>query len=141
MISYSTLGTNDMQRSIRFYDPVFGALGGERTTTSDTWTGYGRKGDRGMFFLTQPFNKQQASPGNGTMLAVLAETRAASMRFTRRHWRAAGFAKARRACAPGWIRCSTRPTCATPTATSCVRTCASDRLTLLQLPHEERGIR
>jgi hypothetical protein len=30
------LGTNDMQRSIRFYDPVFGALGGERTTTSDT---------------------------------------------------------------------------------------------------------
>ena len=77
MISYSTLGTNDMQRSIRFYDPVFGALGGERTSTSDTWTGYGRKGDRGMFFLTQPFNKQQASPGNGAMLAVLAETRAA----------------------------------------------------------------
>ncbi len=77
MISYSTLGTNDMQRSIRFYDPVFGALGGERTSTSDTWTGYGRKGDRGMFFLTQPFDKQRASPGNGAMLAVLAETRAA----------------------------------------------------------------
>jgi len=42
MISYSTLGTSDMQRSIRFYDPVFAALGGARTTTSDTWTGYGR---------------------------------------------------------------------------------------------------
>ena len=53
MISYSTLGTRDMQRSIRFYDPVFAALGGTRTTTSETWTGYGRKGDRALFFLTQ----------------------------------------------------------------------------------------
>jgi catechol 2,3-dioxygenase-like lactoylglutathione lyase family enzyme len=77
MISYSTLGTNDMQRSIGFYDPVLGALGGARTTTSDTWTGYGRKGDRGMFFLTRPFNREAASSGNGTMLAILAEDRAA----------------------------------------------------------------
>jgi len=77
MISYSTLGTNDMQRSIRFYDRVFGALGGQRTTTSDTWTGYGRKGDRGMFFLTQPFDKKEATSGNGVMLAVLAEERTA----------------------------------------------------------------
>lgn len=28
MIAYSTLGTNDMDRSIAFYDAVFGALGG-----------------------------------------------------------------------------------------------------------------
>lgn len=77
MISYSTLGTNDMERSIRFYDPVFAALGGERTTTSATWTGYGRKGDRGLFFLTRPFNREAATSGNGTMLAVLATDRAA----------------------------------------------------------------
>ncbi len=76
MISYSTLGTSDMQRSIRFYDPVFAALGGERTTTSETWTGYGRKGDRGMFFLTRPFDGAAASSGNGAMLAVLATDRA-----------------------------------------------------------------
>ena len=76
MISYSTLGTNDMQRSIRFYDPVFAALGAERTTTSDTWTGYGRKGDRGLFFLTQPFNREPAMSGNGAMLAFLAADRA-----------------------------------------------------------------
>ena len=76
MISYSTVGTSDMQRSIRFYDPVFAALGGERTTTSETWTGYGRKGDRGMFFLTRPFNGAPASSGNGAMLAVLATDRA-----------------------------------------------------------------
>jgi hypothetical protein len=28
MIAYSTLGTNDMDRAIAFYDAVFGALGG-----------------------------------------------------------------------------------------------------------------
>src|SRR5258705_7465565 len=77
MISYSTLGTNDMQRAIRFYDPVFAALGGERTTTSDTWTGYGRKSDRGLFFLTRPFNREPAHNGNGAMLAVLAADRSA----------------------------------------------------------------
>jgi catechol 2,3-dioxygenase-like lactoylglutathione lyase family enzyme len=77
MISYSTLGTNDMQRSIRFYDAVFALLGAERTTTSETWTGYGRKGDRGLFFLTQPFDREPATSGNGVMLAVLAPERAA----------------------------------------------------------------
>ena len=77
MMSYSTLGTNDMQRSIAFYDPVFAAIGGERTTTSDTWTGYGRKGDRGLFFLTRPFDRAPATSGNGVMLAFLAVDRAA----------------------------------------------------------------
>jgi len=77
MISYATLGTTDMQRSIAFYDPVFATLGAQRTTTSDTWTGYARKGDRSLFFLTSPFNGETAAPGNGAMLAVLAADRAA----------------------------------------------------------------
>jgi catechol 2,3-dioxygenase-like lactoylglutathione lyase family enzyme len=77
MLSYSTLGTRDMQRSIRFYDPVFAALGGKRTTTRATWTGYGRSGDRTLFFLTRPFDGEPATPGNGAMLAVLASDRAA----------------------------------------------------------------
>ncbi len=77
MISYSTLGTSDMQRSIAFYDPVFAALGGQRTTTSETWTGYGRKGERGLFFLTRPFDGAPPTSGNGAMLAVLAADRVA----------------------------------------------------------------
>ena len=77
MISYSTLGTNDMQRSIRFYDAAFAPLGAARTETSETWTGYARKGDRGMFFLTRPFDREAATSGNGAMLAVLAADRAA----------------------------------------------------------------
>lgn len=77
MISYTTLGVNDMDRSVRFYDAVFAAIGGERTTASPAWTGYRKKGERALFFLTSPFNRQPATSGNGTMLAFLADSRAA----------------------------------------------------------------
>lgn len=77
MIAYSTLGTNDMDRAIAFYDSVFGTIGGVRESTSATWTGYGRPGDRAKIFLTQPFDKKAATGGNGGMLAFLAPDRAA----------------------------------------------------------------
>lgn len=76
MIAYSTLGVNDMTRSIAFYDAVFGALGAKRTTTSETWTGYVREGERDPVFLTRPWNRDAATGGNGVMLAFLAKERA-----------------------------------------------------------------
>lgn len=77
MIAYTTLGVNDMDRSIAFYDAVFGALGAARTTTSPTWTGYARPGERDPVFLTRPWNRETAVGGNGMMLAFLADSRAA----------------------------------------------------------------
>jgi catechol 2,3-dioxygenase-like lactoylglutathione lyase family enzyme len=77
MIAYSTLGTNDMDRSIAFYDAVFGALGGVREETSAEWTRYGRKGERGKVCLTPPFDGRPATFGNGTMLAFEAKDYAA----------------------------------------------------------------
>lgn len=77
MIAYSTLGVNDMDRAIAFYDAVFAPLGAVRDATSPTWTGYVREGERSRFFLTRPFDREAASPGNGTMLAFLAGDRAA----------------------------------------------------------------
>jgi catechol 2,3-dioxygenase-like lactoylglutathione lyase family enzyme len=76
MIAYSTLGVNDMDASVAFYDAVFAPLGAVRETTSPTWTGYARSGDRGRFFLTRPWDRQAATNGNGTMLAFLADDRA-----------------------------------------------------------------
>jgi catechol 2,3-dioxygenase-like lactoylglutathione lyase family enzyme len=77
MIAYSTLGVNDMTRSIAFYDAVFAPLGAPRESTSETWTGYHRAGDRTRFFLTRPFDRAAATNGNGAMLAFLAQDRAA----------------------------------------------------------------
>jgi catechol 2,3-dioxygenase-like lactoylglutathione lyase family enzyme len=76
MIAYSTLGTNDMDRSIAFYDAVFGALGGVRELTTATWTRYGRAGERAKVCLTTPFDRQRATFGNGTMLAFEARDHA-----------------------------------------------------------------
>ena len=77
MLAYSTVGVNDMQRSIGFYDAAFAPLGVARDDTSDTWTGYSRKGEAGKFFLTRPFDHTAATGGNGAMLAFLAADRAA----------------------------------------------------------------
>ena len=57
MIAYSTIGVDDMARAIRFYDAAFAPLGAVRDTTSETWTGYSRAGDRAKFFLTRPFDR------------------------------------------------------------------------------------
>lgn len=77
MITYSTVGVNDMDRAIAFYDAVFAPLAALRDTTSPTWTGYSRPGERPKFFLTRPWDREAATHGNGAMLAFLAETRAA----------------------------------------------------------------
>ena len=81
MIAYSTIGVNDMDRAIRFYDAAFAALGAVRDTTSETWTGYTRAGDRAKFFLTRPFDRAAANGGNGAMLAFLGTDREAIDRF------------------------------------------------------------
>ena len=77
MIAYVTVGVNDMDRSIAFYDAVLGALGARRDTTSSTWSGYVRDGEAGRLFLTPPFNGAAASGGNGGMLGFLAPSREA----------------------------------------------------------------
>jgi catechol 2,3-dioxygenase-like lactoylglutathione lyase family enzyme len=77
MIAYATLGVNDMTRAIAFYDGALGPLNIARITTSETWTGYQRAGDRTMMFLTRPWDRQAAVGGNGPMLAFLAPERAA----------------------------------------------------------------
>ncbi len=77
MIAYSTVGVNDMDVAIAFYDAVMEPLGAVRETTSPTWTGYVRASDRGRFFLTRPFDREAASSGNGAMLAIHAPDRAA----------------------------------------------------------------
>jgi len=75
MIAYSTLGTNNMERSIAFYDAVFQAIGGSREITTEKWVQYGRGTERGKVCLTPPYDGNSASFGNGAMLAFEAKSR------------------------------------------------------------------
>ncbi len=83
MFTYICLGTNDIARAAKFYDAVLGALGLSRCDVSgepdwDSWVGWGQYEDHGSrelaLWLCKPFNDQPAAPGNGTMVALAAQT-------------------------------------------------------------------
>ncbi|MCV3765870.1 VOC family protein [Rhizobium sp. TRM95796] len=78
MLLYVTLGTRDLARAIAFYDPVMATLGYTRLVTKDVEAGYGREDDvRCRLWITYPFDQQPATHGNGSMLALAADRRAA----------------------------------------------------------------
>lgn len=80
MYSHVTVGTNDIERAMRFYDAVLAPLGLERHKTFRIALGYAPKGFSGInapFWILRPYDGKAASAGNGPMAAFAADTRAA----------------------------------------------------------------
>jgi catechol 2,3-dioxygenase-like lactoylglutathione lyase family enzyme len=77
MIGYVTIGTDDFDTALPFYDAVFAAIGGERKSYEGNWAMYGRKGREGDVAVCKPFDGKPAKGGNGIMLAFNATTTAA----------------------------------------------------------------
>jgi catechol 2,3-dioxygenase-like lactoylglutathione lyase family enzyme len=76
MIGYVTIGMNDAQKSGRFYDAVFGAIGNERKFNEGGWIGYGREGaDSHNVYVCPPHDGKPATAGNGTMIAFVAPSK------------------------------------------------------------------
>ncbi|MBM0105771.1 VOC family protein [Steroidobacter sp. S1-65] len=73
MIHHVSLGTNDVLRARRFYDPIFALLGFRMLKCDDTGVHYGT-GDI-LFSLVVPTDKQPASAGNGAHIAFQARDR------------------------------------------------------------------
>jgi len=73
MIGYVTLGTNDMERALPFYDAVLAELGAKRGFKNDRLQFYA--GRHGMFAIGKPYDGYGASAGNGTMVALTARDR------------------------------------------------------------------
>lgn len=69
MLNHVMLGSNDIERSRRFYDAVLGVLGaGEPIQNSAAATGHVRlfyRHDGSTFGLTQPINGEPATAANG----------------------------------------------------------------------------
>jgi catechol 2,3-dioxygenase-like lactoylglutathione lyase family enzyme len=77
MIGYVTIGTNDGEKSGKFYDAMFGAFGIERKFSDGGWIGYGPKGeDKHSVYVCPPFDGKPATGGNGSMVAFKANTKA-----------------------------------------------------------------
>ena len=74
MFSHATIGTNDIDRAVTFYDAVFACLGIERFYLKDDHAGYGKAHDDQVWVM-KPFDGNPATVGNGTHIAFLAESR------------------------------------------------------------------
>jgi catechol 2,3-dioxygenase-like lactoylglutathione lyase family enzyme len=72
MIGYVTIGADDLDAATRFYDALFGAVGGERKSFEGGWAFYGPKGGEGNVGICKPFDGQPARAGNGIMIAFAA---------------------------------------------------------------------
>ncbi|MFT3989464.1 VOC family protein [Aestuariivirga sp.] len=77
MFDYVTLGSNDIARSRKFYDAAMAALGHTCNVAEDYELGYGTPGGGVPLWIVRPHMAVPATWGNGTMLALEAESRAA----------------------------------------------------------------
>ena len=72
MIGYTCVGTNDLEKAVGFYDELFGLLGAKPFFKTERGVGWGVSSDKPMFSVMKPHNGQQATVGNGTMVALSA---------------------------------------------------------------------
>jgi len=72
MIGYVTLGTVDLAKNAAFYDAIGKEMGVGRMMEEDTFIAWGEPGGPPGVAITQPFDGQAPSVGNGTMVALAA---------------------------------------------------------------------
>jgi catechol 2,3-dioxygenase-like lactoylglutathione lyase family enzyme len=73
MFSHVTIGSNDIDRSKKFYDAVFGAIGGKSGHIDEK----GRLSyahNNGVLLITKPLNGAPASCGNGATLGFAMDS-------------------------------------------------------------------
>ena len=82
-IGFVMVGTNDLEKSSKFYDAILTHLGMKRVTITERYIGYGHSSeDEGVkFYITKPQNKDNATAGNGTMVALAAQTKEAVYKY------------------------------------------------------------
>lgn len=78
MFSHVFIGVSDFDRALAFYNLLMKSIGIEVRfcDTSRPWAGWQSSPDpRPLFVIARPFNKEPHQPGNGQMIAFLAESR------------------------------------------------------------------
>lgn len=77
MLLYVTLGSNDLDRAQLFYDAALVPLGLTRRRRDDLEIGYASESDtRCRLWVVTPHNRKAATIGNGSMVALEAQSRA-----------------------------------------------------------------
>ena len=77
MIGFVMVGTNDLSKSITYYDALLDLLDLKRVDTSDKYAAYAPKNnpENIEFYVTNPANKENATYGNGTQISFLVNSK------------------------------------------------------------------
>jgi catechol 2,3-dioxygenase-like lactoylglutathione lyase family enzyme len=76
MIGYVTLGTNDLARAAKFYDALLAEIGGKRAMESDRFISWSAGPNSPGLGVIKPLDGKGATPGNGTMVALVLDSQA-----------------------------------------------------------------
>ena len=83
MIGYVMVGTNDLNKSIIYYDTLLDLLDLKRVDTSDEYAAYASKNnpENIEFYVTKPANGDKANFGNGTQISFITDTKEVVEKF------------------------------------------------------------
>lgn len=75
MIGYITIGTNDFERALRFYDELLKTIGVKRLWKHGSMAAWGRSREGTSLCIAIPHDGNEATIGNGSMIAVKVESK------------------------------------------------------------------
>ncbi len=75
MIGYVTLGTNDLEKAVAFYDELFATIGAGRFLETDLFVAWATAPEQAGLSVTKPFDGQAATVGNGVMVALVLDSK------------------------------------------------------------------
>ena len=74
MIGYTTLGTNNFDKAVAFYDQLFTTIGAVRFLENEQFVAWSTGMEHAGFSITKPFNGEPATVGNGSMIAIMLDS-------------------------------------------------------------------
>ena len=86
MIGYVMVGTNDIEQSLKLYDKILPCAGMKKIETTSDYVGYASifsDYEKITFYITKPYNRKNATFGNGSMIAFLCQDKKSVDNFHR----------------------------------------------------------
>jgi hypothetical protein len=75
VIGYTTLGSNNMGESAKFYDALFAVCGASRIMDIGTFILWGTSLEDSARALAKPYDGNEATVGNGMMAAIRGKSK------------------------------------------------------------------
>lgn len=75
MIGYVTLGTDQLERAAAFYDALLGVIGATRYMEGERFVAWAVAPNQPSLGVIRPYNGQPATVGNGTMVALVVDSK------------------------------------------------------------------